>query len=87
MRKIFTMNNIAFTFDFLNEEFVDYMNSKLSIDIFVEKLSSDMNGSNMWHFIYVLKSILFDRGEKAEEVIIIEVRIVYLVTKFKIVKT
>ena len=28
-----------------------------------------MSGPNMWHFIYVLKSILFDRGEKADEIL------------------
>ncbi len=27
----------------------------------------------MWHFVYVLKSILFDRGEKAEEILLSEV--------------
>ena len=32
-----------------------------------------MNGTNMWHFVYVLKSILFDRGEKAEEILLSEV--------------
>lgn len=39
------------------------------IDILVEKLTSEMSGPNMWHFIYVLKSILFDRGEKADEIL------------------
>lgn len=45
----------------------------MSIDIMVEKLEGELTGSNMWHFVYVLKSILFDRGEKAAEVILIEV--------------
>ena len=26
----------------------------------------------MWHFVYVLKSILFDRGEKADEILLTE---------------
>ncbi len=26
----------------------------------------------MWHFIYVLKSILFDRGEKTDEILLSE---------------
>lgn len=67
------MNNIEFTFDFLKEEFVDHLNSKMSIDILIEKLESEMDGPNMWHFVYVLKSILFDRGEKAAESVLIEV--------------
>lgn len=74
MRKIITVNNVNFTFDFLEEEFVDHLNSKISIDILVEKLESEMNGPNMWHFVHVLKTILFDRGEKAAELILIEVR-------------
>lgn len=41
----------------------------MAIDILVEKLTSEMSGPNMWHFIYVLKSILFDRGEKADEIL------------------
>ena len=69
MRKIFSVNNISFTFDFLKTEFVDSLNPNMAIDILVEKLESEMNGPNMWHFVYVLKSILFDRGEKPEEII------------------
>ena len=45
----------------------------MGIDILVEKLESEMSGPNMWHFVYVLKSILFDRGEKAEEILLTEV--------------
>lgn len=44
------------------------------IDMIVEKIDSEMNGPNMWHFIYVLKSILFDRGFKTEEIMLNEVR-------------
>jgi hypothetical protein len=71
------VKNINFKFDFLEEEFVDHYNAKNSIDIVIEKLVADMNGPNMWHFIYVLKSILFDRGEKAAEMVLIEVRFIY----------
>lgn len=46
----------------------------MAIDILVEKLESEMSGPNMWHFVYVLKSILFDRGEKAEEILLTEVK-------------
>ncbi len=73
MRKIITVHNISFTFDFLKEEFVDSINPNLSIDILVEKLESEMNGPNMWHFIYVLKCILFERGFKTEEILTNEV--------------
>lgn len=71
------MENINFTFDFLMEDYVDYLNPQISIDILVDKLVSEMNGPNMWHFIYVLKTILFDRGEKAAEAVLIEVIILY----------
>ena len=62
------MTNISFTFDFFLSEFVDLLNPVMGIDILVEKLDSEMSGPNMWHFVYVLKSILFDRGVKAEEI-------------------
>jgi hypothetical protein len=41
----------------------------MAIDILVEKLNIEMSGPNMWHFVFVLKSILFDRGEKADEIL------------------
>lgn len=47
----------------------------MSIDITVNKLEAEVNGPNMWHFIFVLKSILFDRGEKAAEMVLIEVKL------------
>ena len=53
---------------------MDYLNPVMAIDIMIEKLQSEMNGTNMWHFVYVLKSILFDRGEKAEEILLSEVK-------------
>lgn len=68
LRKIVTVNDIRFIFEFLNENYVDYLNPKIYIDILIEKLNGEMNGANMWHFIYVLKAILFDRGEKAIEI-------------------
>ena len=52
---------------------MDVLNPVMGIDILVEKLESEMSGPNMWHFVYVLKSILFDRGEKAEEILLTEV--------------
>ena len=45
----------------------------MAIDILIEKLESDMSGPNMWHFVYVLKSILFDR-EIADEILLTEVK-------------
>lgn len=66
------MSNVSFTFDFFFAQFVDVLNPVMSIDILVEKLESEMSGPNMWHFVYVLKSILFDRGEKAEEIVTTE---------------
>jgi hypothetical protein len=72
LRKIIQVSNVSFTFDFFFAQFVDVLNPVMSIDILVEKLESDMSGPNMWHFVYVLKSILFDRGEKAEEILLTE---------------
>lgn len=69
LRKIFTVTNISFTFDFFFTQFVDVLNPVMAVDILIEKLTSEMSGPNMWHFIYVLKSILFDRGEKADEIL------------------
>ena len=66
------MSNICFTFDFFFAQFVDYLNPVMAIDIMIEKLYSEMTGTNMWHFVYVLKSILFDRGEKADEILLTE---------------
>jgi hypothetical protein len=51
---------------------VDYLNPVMAIDIMIEKLQSEMSGTNMWHFVYVLKSILFDRGEKTDEILLTE---------------
>lgn len=68
MRKIFSVSNICFSFDFFFAQFVDYLNPVMGIDIMIEKLQSEMSGTNMWHFVYVLKSILFDRGEKTDEI-------------------
>lgn len=73
LRKIFTVSNISFTFDFFFTQFVDVLNPVMAIDILIEKMNSEMSGPNMWHFIYVLKSILFDRGEKADEILQTEV--------------
>jgi hypothetical protein len=72
LRKIIQVSNVSFTFDFFFAQFVDVLNPVMSIDILVEKLESDMSGPNMWHSVYVLKSILFDRGEKAEEILLTE---------------
>ena len=58
---------------------MDNFNSRMSIDILVEKLESEMNGPNMWHFVYVLKSILFERGFVDEEIQIIEVIVFFKV--------
>ena len=63
------MSNICFTFDFFFAQFVDYLNSVMAIDIMIERLQSEMSSTNMWHFVYVLKSILFDRGEKTDEIL------------------
>jgi hypothetical protein len=41
----------------------------MTIDIMIERLQSEMSGTNMWHFVYVLKSKLFDRGEKTDEIL------------------
>lgn len=69
LRKVISVTNISFTFDFFFAQFVDVLNPVMGIDILVEKLESEMSGTNMWHFIYVLKGILFDRGEKSDEII------------------
>ena len=69
MRKIFSVSNICFTFDFFFAQFVDYLNPDMAIDIMIERLQNDMPGTNMWHFVYVLKSILFDRGKKTDEIL------------------
>ena len=54
---------------------MDSLNPKMSIDILLEKLEIEMNGPNMWHFVYVLKAILFERGFKTEEILFHEVNI------------
>ena len=63
------MSNICFTFDFFFAQFVDYLNSVMVIDIMIERLQNDMPGTNMWHFVCVLKSILFDWGKKTDEIL------------------
>lgn len=84
LRKIIEVRGVKFTFEFLKEEFVSHSNSKMAIDIVVERLDAEINGPNMWHFIYVIKSILFDRGEKAAEIVLIEVK--FMLIKSNIVK-
>ncbi len=74
MSKIFAVHNSVFTFGFFsNEEFMNSSNAKQSVDIFVESLVGELSGPNMWHFIYVLKSILVSRGERAARDLLIEV--------------
>ena len=53
LRKIISVTNISFTFDFFFAQFVDVLNPVMAIDILVEKLDSEMSGPNMWHFVYV----------------------------------
>jgi hypothetical protein len=70
------VNNISFTFDFLDEIYANQVNANMSIILLIENMACEMNGPNMWHFIYVLKAILFNRGERAARDLLIEVIII-----------
>jgi len=74
LRKIIFVNDISFDFEFLKHTFVDSINPKLKLDIFMERLEGSLNGSEWWHFYHIIHQIMMSRGEKAAEVILIENR-------------
>lgn len=74
LRKIIFVNNMSFKFDFLNEDFVDNLNPKLTFDVDIERMEGSFNGSEWWRFYEVIEQIVLSRGEKAAEVILIENR-------------
>ena len=41
----------------------------MAFDIMIERMQSEMSGTNMRHFVYVLKSILFERGRKNDKIL------------------
>mmetsp|Transcript_17388 Transcript_17388/g.16589 ORF Transcript_17388/g.16589 Transcript_17388/m.16589 type:complete len:110 (+) Transcript_17388:1381-1710(+) len=72
LTRIIGISNISFTFDFIDEKFINQLNAQMSITLLIENLNSEMSGENMWHFVYVLKAILFCRGERAARDLLIE---------------
>jgi len=74
LRKIIFANNMSLSLDFLNNDFVDNLNPKLTIDVDIERLEGSMNGTEWWRFYHVIEQIVLSRGEKAAEVILIENR-------------
>lgn len=74
LRKIIFVNDISLNFNFLNSDFVDNINPRLTLDIIIERLEGSMNGSEWWRFYHVIEQIILSRGEKAAEVILIENR-------------
>jgi len=63
------VNDISFNFGFLQTNFVDNFNPKLTLDILVEKLEGSMNGSEWNSFYDIVNRLLMSRGEKAAEAI------------------
>lgn len=74
LRKIIFVNDISLNFNFLDSDFVDNINPRLTLDIMIERLEGSMNGSEWWRLYHVIEQIILSRGEKAAEVILIENR-------------
>ena len=60
-----TLSNTNIKFEFLTEELADYINPKLLIDIYLQKVLCEMDGANLWSLMSVFKSTLFSRGQKS----------------------
>jgi hypothetical protein len=74
LRKIIFANNMSLSLDFLNADFVDNLNPRLTVEIDVERLEGSMNGAEWLRFHDVFEQVVLSRGEKAGEVIVIENR-------------
>ena len=48
------------------------MNPKIQIDFKLKEVVSELDGPSMWHFLSVFKSIILTRGEKSEDLLLIE---------------
>lgn len=51
---------------------IDHQNPQYGIDLYIEKLTCEMDGPSMFHFVSVVHLILLSRGEKSAELIMIE---------------
>jgi hypothetical protein len=60
-----TLSNTNIKFEFLTEELADYINPKLLIDIYLQKVLCEMDGANLWSLMSVFKTTLFSRGQKS----------------------
>jgi hypothetical protein len=56
----------------LNELLIDSQQPKWAVELFVQKLTGEMDGPSMWHAYSVIQMILLSRGEKSTELIFIE---------------
>ena len=59
------MSNICFTFGYFFAQVADQ--PVIAIELMIKRLQSKMSGTNMRNFVCVIKSILFDSGEKTDE--------------------
>lgn len=64
-----TLSNTNIKFEFLTEELADYINPKLFIDIYLQKVLCEMDGANLWSLMSVFKTTLLSRGQKSQELI------------------
>jgi hypothetical protein len=60
-----TLSNTNIKFEFLTEELADYINPKLLIDIYLQKVLCEMDGANLWSLMSVFKTTLLSRGQKS----------------------
>ena len=60
-----TLSNTNIKFEFLTEDLADYINPKLLIDIYLQKVLCEMDGANLWSLMSVFKTTLFSRGQKS----------------------
>ena len=64
-----TLSNTNIKFEFLTDQLADYINPKLLIDIYLQKLVCEMDGANLWSLMSVFKTTLLSRGQKSQELI------------------
>ena len=65
LNKILSVEHYELSVEILNDRNVSYQNPKISIAMHTQKIQSEVDGPNMWHFLSVFAELVFSRGEKS----------------------
>ena len=85
LRRVLTFTSVNMKFIFLDSSQIDTMQSQpiLDIDFELKKVSCQMDGPSLWQFIAVFKSTFLHRGEKSEDVYLLEEAMAKDLEKYK----